>query len=128
MIIGIGTDIFLMSRISKDVIHEEDAFIKKAYTQKEREEANHRENKHIFYATRFCAKEAIYKAISSIEIEFKPGDIEILTDDNGKPHAFIHGKTKEKLDQLTNGKYKIHVSISYDTEYASSFAIAEQYE
>ena len=128
MIIGIGTDIFLMSRLSKEIIQEDDAFIRRAFTQKEREEASKKNNQHTFYATRFCAKEAVYKAISSIEIEFKPGDIEILTDINGKPHVFLYGKTKEKLDQLTNGKYKIHVSISYDIEYANSFAIAEQYE
>ncbi len=128
MIIGIGTDIFLMSRLSKAVIQEEDAFLRRAYTQKEHEETKNRFDKHIFYATRFCAKEAVYKAISSIGLEFKPIEIEILTDSNGKPHVYLHGKTKEVLDKMTNGKYKIHISISYDTEYATSFAIAEQYE
>lgn len=127
MIIGIGTDIFLMSRLSKKIIQEDDAFIRRAFTQKERDEASKGNDQHTFYATRFCAKEAVYKAISSIEIEFKPGDIEILTDVNGKPHVFLYGKTKEKLEKMTSN-YSIHVSISYDTDYASSFAIAESKE
>ena len=122
MIIGVGTDIFLMSRLV--ITHEEDAFIQRAYTQNERDEASKRDNKHLYYATRFCAKEAVYKAISSINLEFKPSDIEILTDEKGKPYATIHGKTKKELDKL--GNINIQVSISYDTDYAISFALAQK--
>lgn len=125
MIVGIGTDIFLMSRIPYEVINNDDPFIKRAYRENERLEANKRNDKHVFFASRFCAKEAIYKALSIIEIEFKPGEIEVLTDNNGKPYVNLYGLTKEKLNVYTDNNYKIHVSISYENDYASSFAIVE---
>ena len=127
MIIGVGTDIFLMSRISDGSIQEGDAFWKRAYTAKEHQEAEKRIDKQVYYATRFCAKEAVYKAISVANIEFHPGEIEIFTDEMEKPHAFLHGRTKEAMERIA-GKYTIHVSISYDTAYASSFAIAEKHK
>lgn len=125
MIIGVGTDIFLMSRISDEAIQEGDAFFKRAYTEKEHQEASKRSDKKIYYASRFCVKEAVYKAISVCNREFHPGEIEILTDEMGRPRAYLHGKTKETLEKITPN-YTLHVSLSYDTEYATSFAIAEE--
>ena len=70
MIFGIGTDIFLMSRIAKQAISDGDPFIMRSYTEKERKESKNHNNLEIYYATRFSAKEAVYKSISKIGLEF----------------------------------------------------------
>lgn len=125
MIYGIGTDIFLMSRIAKQSISDKDPFVLKAYTENERIESKNHVSSDIFYATRFSAKEAVYKSISRIGIEFKPGEIEILEDSNNCPHVFLHGTTRKILSTKANGTYSIFLSISYDTDYCTAFAVTE---
>lgn len=125
MIYGIGTDIFLMLRIAKQSISGKDPFVLRAYTENERLEAQKHVSQDIFYATRFSAKEAVYKSIGQIGIEFKPGEIEILEDSNGCPHVFLRGTTQKILSEKINGTYSIFLSISYDTDYCTAFAVTE---
>lgn len=127
MIFGVGTDIFLMSRIAEQSISEGDSFLMRAYTENERMEAKKHQNVRIFYASRFSAKEAVYKAISKIGLEFKPGEIEILCDSDGCPQVFLYGNTAKAMEKKTKERYKIFVSISYDTDYCTSFAVAEMF-
>ena len=99
----------------------------RAFTENERRDAQKHNNARVYYASRFSAKEAVYKAISQIGLEFKPGEIEILCDGDGCPHVFLYGNTEKEMTKKTNGRYKIFVSISYDTEYSSAFAVAEMF-
>lgn len=127
MIFGIGTDIFLMTRIAKQSVADGDPFLMRAFTENERKEAKRHGNPYVYYASRFSAKEAVYKAISKIEMEFKPGEIEILCDSNGCPHVFLYGNTEKAMSKKTNGRYTIFVSVSHDTDYCSAFAAAEMF-
>lgn len=125
MILGIGTDIFLMNRIVKEVLEDNDPFLRRAFTTKERKNANI-QNIQAYYASRFSAKEAVYKAISWVGIEFKPGEIEILNDENGRVYANLLGKTKSEVEKKLQGKYSILVSLSYDHEYANAVALIQE--
>ena len=125
MIFGIGTDIFLMSRIAKQAISDGDPFIMRSYTEKERKESKNHNNLEIYYATRFSAKEAVYKSISKIGLEFRPEENDIYSELDGCPRVFLYGKTEQALSQKTSKKYAVFISISYDTEYCSTFAVAE---
>ena len=127
MIFGIGTDIFLMSRIAEQSISACDPFLMRAFTENEQKRAKNHSNERIYYASRFSAKEAVYKAISRIGLEFKPGEIEILCDAEGCPQVFLYGATEKAMLQKTKGRYRIFVSISYDTDYANAFALAEMF-
>ncbi len=87
-----GIDIIEIARIEESIKKPE--FIKKIFTKKEIELCT-RKNKAEFYAGRFAAKEAIFKAISqrvgTQKIDWL--DIEILSEPNGRPEiVFYNGR------------------------------------
>lgn len=98
----------------------------RAYTEAERREAEEKPEKLCYYADRFAGKEAVFKAISSCGAEFRPGEIEILGDSLERPQVCLYGKTKEVFEKLYGENCEIHVSLSYDTDYAAAFAAAEK--
>lgn len=126
MIIGIGTDILRVDRLSRAALSEGDPFLMRAFTERERAQADAQSRRHEYLAGRFSAKEAVYKSISALECEFRPGDIEIVDDENGKPCSKLLGRTKEKFEAAFKSDYVIHVSISHETDIVSAFAIAEE--
>jgi holo-[acyl-carrier-protein] synthase len=126
MLLGIGIDLFGIQRLAPQALDAKDPFLLRAYTSKEREQAQAHRIPRYYYATRFAGKEAVYKAISFCGEEFHPGEIEILDDADGKPHATISGRTAERLDACTNGgAYTVFVSLSYDADYANAIAVVE---
>lgn len=126
MLIGIGTDLFRAARIAPQSVAEGDPFVMRAYTEAERAEAGRREIPLLHYAACFAGKEAVYKAISGCGAEFRPGEIEIAEDEEGRPTAKLLGKTKELFEKKIGGNYALFVSLSYETDYAVAFAAAEK--
>lgn len=117
MIRGIGTDIVDLNRIEK-VLFEFPNFPNRILTKKEM--MLYKNNKQIsFLAGRFCAKEAISKALGSGIGKLSWQMIEILPDQYGKPIATII----MHKDIAFEGK--IHLSISHEKSYATAVAIWE---
>lgn len=117
MILGVGTDIIEISRIKKAI--ENESFLKKVYTDCERIEAEHKGiNSVATYAGKFCAKEAISKALGTGIRDFKLQDIEILSDKLGKPNVYFKGELANKMEDN-----KIEISISHCKEYATAVAL-----
>ncbi len=121
MKIKCGTDIIEVSRIKESIEKLGDKFLNKIYTKKEIEYCLSKNNmKYQHFAARFAAKEAIFKAISSLlknkyEITWK--DVEVLNDENGRP--YVH---------FLNNNYNIEqidISISHLKEYAIATCIVE---
>ncbi len=121
MKIKCGTDIIEVSRIKESIEKLGDKFLNKIYTKKEIEYCFSKNNmKYQHFAARFAAKEAIFKAISSLlknkyEITWK--DVEVLNDENGRP--YVH---------FLNNNYNIEqidISISHLKEYAIATCIVE---
>lgn len=107
----IGVDIENISRF-KD---KERAFYERVFTQSEIEYCESKRNPAPHYAARFCAKEAVFKALSSAGVEdIIITQIEIYKDKNGCPRI-----------RLLNSdiKYKVHISLSHDKEKAIAFAM-----
>ena len=107
----IGTDILFIPRIKK--MENNEAFLKKIYTSKEREIANTFKEPTNFYATRFAAKEAIIKATNG---KFDFNEIEILKDEDGKPLPHI----------INHQEITINLSLSFDNDYATAFCIIKK--
>ncbi len=128
MLIGIGTDIFALARLSPAAVNGDDPFFRRAYTPAEQAEAGLRANRLEYLAGRFAAKEAVYKAVSLCGAEFAPGDIQVTDDGDGRPHALLLGKTKARLEEKYGPRYRIHISISREDDFAVAFAVAEQDE
>lgn len=126
MIIGIGTDILSSKRLSEMAFLPDDPFLLRAFTENERAQADAHNNRREFLTGRFCAKEAVYKALSTCICEFVPGDIEILDDKNGKPCSKLFGKTKKRFESVFGEEYVIHISLSHEDDFVTAFAVIEK--
>lgn len=110
-----GTDIIEISRIEKAIKKENYDFIKRIYTDKEIEYCESKnDNKYEHYAARFAAKEAVFKAISSLldnkyDINWK--NIEVLNTEDLKP---IVKFVDFDMSTIKN----IDISLSHCKEYA----------
>ena len=112
MIIGIGIDAVDIKRMEKSLAIK--GFKEKTFTAKE--VLNCHGNLNEYYATRFAAKEAVFKAIG------KPKDwrlIETLNDENGKPYITY----RQEFEGLN-----IHISITTETNLAIAYCVAEKKE
>lgn len=117
-----GTDIIEIARI-KDAI-EKEGFKERVYTEKEIEYCESKNvQKYQSYSGRFAAKEAIFKALSTLiedKYKIKWTDFEIINDKEGKPNVQINTNIIDK-SLIKN----IDISISHCKEYATAVCIIE---
>ncbi|MBQ6650899.1 MAG: holo-ACP synthase [Atopobiaceae bacterium] len=125
MVIGIGTDVMRLSRIDPSTLQPGDPFFERAFTPAERAQAASRQDRHDFLVARFCAKEAVYKAVSDCREEFHPSDFEIVDDDDGHPHVLLGGRTAATVEGLWGPGVTALVSISHEDDLVSAFALAQ---
>lgn len=111
MIIGIGCDIVEIARITNVI---DKPVIQKLLSEKEQTIANQfpLARKSEWIAGRMAAKEAIYKAIHTVE-ECQFWNIEILVNEDGTPCV------------TSFPAYDIMVSIAHEKEYAVAYAIVQ---
>lgn len=132
MIIGIGSDLAAMARISA-VLQEHGArFAERCFAPEEQAEAQKRgDGAAAYYTRRWAAKEAAAKALGlGIRDGIFLKDIVILNDAMGRPLIEFRGGAKERLTAITplGKKAHAHVSLSDDTGFALAFVVisAEQ--
>lgn len=120
MNIACGTDIIEIERIKKTIEATNGKFINEIYTDKEIEYCESKKiQKYQHYAVRFSAKEAIFKALSTIledkySISWK--DVEVVDDKNGRPVINFINKKFSKL-------ISIDISLSHCKEYAIAYVV-----
>jgi holo-[acyl-carrier protein] synthase len=118
-ILGIGNDIIEIERIRKSIDEFGQKFISKLFTAKEQEYCLTYKDPVPRFAGRFCAKEAIVKALGSGFGELASWqDIEIENDHKGKP-SVIFSETVN--DHFKNPR--VLLSISHCELYAIAIAI-----
>ncbi len=125
MVIGIGTDVMRPSRIDPSTLQPGDPFFERAFTPAERAQAASRQDRHDFLVARFCAKEAVYKAVSDCREEFHPSDFKIVDDDDGHPHVLLGERTAAAVEGLWGPGVTVLVSISHEDDLVSAFALAQ---
>ena len=126
MIKGIGTDILSIHKLEPIFQKEDylkDSFVRKTYTASEIALAESRAVPIYCYATRFAGKEAVFKALTVTGEDFHLNEIEILSDETGKPYVTLHGQAlllaqKKEISQIL-------ISLSYEDDSALACAIAE---
>lgn len=137
MIIGIGTDIVVIDRINAAITRFGDRFLRRIFTDGEISQAQKRKSPDTgpdtgsdtgpnarFYAMRFAAKEAAWKALS-------PGrdqgvgwrDFEVISNPDGSPGLLFHGRAAGVFETMTNGKGKTSLSLSDDGGFALAFVV-----
>lgn len=121
MILGTGIDIIEVDRVAKASAKE--GFMRRVFTEAERERFAGFNNNPTNIAGAFAAKEAIVKALGTGigAVEWK--EIEILHYQSGQPYAVLYGNAKKRMDEL--GGEKLHISISHIKAMAAAQAILE---
>ena len=126
MILGVGTDIVDARRIGKSIERFSDKFTGRMFTRAERAAAAASGQPQAYFAKRFAAKEAVYKALSGTGVSgLGWQQAETLSLPNGAPVVTLTGQCKMALEALTPDGYKAQISISLSDEppFALAFVI-----
>lgn len=122
-IIGLGTDITECLRIARMIEHHAEMFIDRVYTTREARYCRSRKQSTESFTGRWCAKEAILKALGT---GWRSGiswrDMEILNDPAGRPTVELSGGALEVAEEL--GIAEILITISHCHTHATATAIA----
>jgi holo-[acyl-carrier protein] synthase len=116
MILGTGVDIIEVRRLRQAVEKWGQDFLSRVFTSEELINAKTRGSLYQHLAGRFAAKEAVFKALGNKGLNWK--DVEILNDQDGKPHCLVLNQKVKKL--------AVHISISHIKNYAVANAIITQ--
>ncbi|TRZ93580.1 holo-[acyl-carrier-protein] synthase [bacterium] len=116
MILGTGVDIIEVRRLRQAVEKWGQDFLNRVFTSQELINAKTRGSLYQHLAGRFAAKEAVFKALGNKGLNWK--DVEILNDQDGKPHCLVLGNKAKKL--------AVYISISHVKNYAVANAVITQ--
>ena len=128
MIYGVGTDICDLRRMAATLNRRGERFAEKVLGPQELQAFRARrariEVRGISYlGTRFSAKEAFSKAIGlGLRTPMPWRSCEILNLPSGQPHIVLHGELAAWFDARG---LKAHVSLTDETDYATSFVVVE---
>jgi holo-[acyl-carrier protein] synthase len=122
VIVGLGTDIVEVRRIERMIERHGEAFLQRIFTPAEIGYCQQRRFASEPFAGRWAAKEAVMKVLGTGFIQgthFQ--EIEILSEESGRPRVLLHGSTAALAKQL--GIDQILVTMSHSREYATATAI-----
>ncbi len=129
MIIGLGSDLCNIERITASVERFGERFEQRVFTDVERAKAARRPfTKAGTLAKRFAAKEAFSKAVGT---GFRAGvfmrDIGVVNAPSGAPTLALTGGAKARLDALIPEGHaaRVHLTMTDDHPWAQAFVIIE---
>ena len=117
--IAVGIDLIEIPRIQRSIDDFGERFLKRVYTERERERYRGRTNE---LAARFAAKEATSKALGTGIIGIRWREMEILPNRRGKPVLILHGRAAERARRL--GLNHFSVSLTHSRTDAMAFVVA----
>jgi len=117
--IQVGIDLVEVGRVQRLIEKWGDKFKRRVYTEGEIAFSETLKNKYESYASRFCAKEALLKAIGtglSHGVRWK--DMEVVDDGRRKPSFSLEGMVAE----LVGGR-KVALSLTHTSEHATAIVV-----
>lgn len=117
--IAVGTDIIEIARIKRSLDDFGDRFLRRCYTERERQWYGTRVNE---LAARFAAKEATSKALGTGIVGIRWKEMEVLPNRRGKPVLILHGQAAERAQKL--GLTNFSVSLTHSRTDAMAFVVA----
>jgi holo-[acyl-carrier protein] synthase len=124
MIAGLGIDMIEVDRIAEK-INKESGFRELLFSPNEITYCESKTNKFEYYAARFAAKEAFYKALGTGWLEGTAfNEIEIVHTATGKPEFNFTGATATVIDLLEFST--ISISLTHLKATASAVVIIEK--
>ena len=129
MIIGIGTDIIAIGRVSKAVDNYGERFINRCFTASEIEESKKlkgNNNRIRYFSKRWAAKEALAKAAGTgigKYIGFQNIDVSERSN-MGQPIITVTGEAMKYIENLSGGSnFKLDISLSDEKGFAIAFVV-----
>ena len=126
MIKGIGIDTVNISEIAGylESDHMSKPYIDRTFSTNEQRVAAERARIDEYFATRFAAKEAVFKAVAHLlpGRHFDMRIVETLNYDDGSPYVNITGDLRPVLEAA--GVDTLFISITTEDNYATAFVIA----
>jgi len=128
MILGIGTDMANIERISGTLERFGDRFRNRVFTEVEQHKAERRKDVAGTYAKRWAAKEACSKALGTglaMGISWK--DMSVRNLPSGQPVMELTGWAAERLAKMTPEGFEatVHVSLTDDHPWAQAFVVID---
>jgi len=124
MIVGIGVDLVDVRRMRGVLERRGDRIIRRVFTAAEQDYCRAHRDPSPYFAVRFAAKEALFKALGT---GWARGvawcEAEVLRQESGAPKLVVTGRARELADEL--GTRRIHVSLSHSEEAAIAVVVLE---
>jgi len=115
---GIGLDLLRIDRLER-ALERRPALAGRLFTDGERRYAQGQARPAQHLAARFCAKEAVTKALR-LDV-LRPLDIEVLSGDGGVPDLRLHGAVAE---HVARAGLTVEVSLTHEHDLAAAVAVA----
>jgi holo-[acyl-carrier protein] synthase len=124
VIVGTGIDIAEVPRIAESIARFGDRFLRRVFTDGERQYCDRKANRVERYAARFAAKEAGMKALGTgWNYGVRWRDIEVTRKPGSRPAIVFHGKAAEFAARL--GAVNASLSLSHTAAQAIAHVILE---
>lgn len=114
-----GIDVIEIARIQRTLDDFGDRFLRRVYTDYERERYRDRVPE---LAARFAAKEATSKALGTGIRGVRWREMEVVSNRRGKPILVLHGQAAERAARL--GLFAFDVSLTHSRTEAIAFVVA----
>ena len=125
MIVGLGSDIVAVERISGLLERHGGRAKARLYTETERAYCERMAHPALHFAARFAAKESFVKALGTgFSGGVKWREIGIVNDAKGKPELVIEGDALAAMENL--GATAAFVSLSHDPTHAAAVVVLEK--
>ena len=128
MIIGIGSDLSDIRRVSETLERFGERFTHRCFTETERRKADARAGRAATYAKRFAAKEACAKALGTgIRQGVAWRDMGVVNLPSGQPTMRLTGGAARRLAAITPAGCEafIHLTITDEHPIAQAFVVIE---
>ena len=125
MIRGIGIDSVSISEMARYMEVFGETFVNRTFTENEVAVSRSNPQPAEYLATRFAAKEAVFKAIAHFTNDkgFDFRIVETLNEPDGYPAVQIKGKLLALVEEAGVGA--IHISMTTEKDFATAFVVAE---
>ena len=124
MIVGVGIDSVSVSRIARLIERYGDRFLEKIFTREEIEQSLGRRDGAQYFAARFAAREAFFKALGTgwgRGIPLK--DVSVRNEGSGRPSLLLSKRALEAT--ASRGAAISHLSLSHEADFAQAIVILE---
>lgn len=124
MMVGLGTDLCRVSRIERALRRWGKRFERRVFTPGEIGYCRERRRPEVHFASRFAAKEAVFKALGTgVARGVRWKEVEVVRQSGQAPQLRFSGRVARLLEE--RGVEAAHLSLTHDGDYALAVVVLE---